>query len=216
MESKYIEPKLEYNSVYHIYNCGINGCSIFHDDEDYDRFLSNYSKFIEPIAETYAWSLLGNHFHIVVKIKKNENIQTLKQLGLFELKSIELSEDKKPDITKQFSHLFNAYAQFFNYKYNRHGALFERPFKRKKIDNREYFKRCLIYVHQNPLKHEFVTRLKDYRYTSFNLIFSDDYGFIQKSTVLKFFDDLVDFERLHEKLISLDEGVDESTHKLVD
>jgi putative transposase len=65
------DAKLEYNSVYHIYNCGINGCNLFISVDDYDRFLSKYSKYIEPIADTFAWCLLGNHFHIVVRIKKS-------------------------------------------------------------------------------------------------------------------------------------------------
>lgn len=208
MDAKYKYPVLEYNSVYHIYNCGINGCNIFQDDKDYEKFLSNYSKYIEPIADTYAWSLLGNHFHIVIKIKKEENILSVKELHLFENKLRNKGlEDKKPDITKQFSHFFNAYAQYFNSKYKRHGSLFERPFKRNKIENREYFKRCIIYVHQNPLKHKFVTRLEDYRYTSYNYIFADEDGLIKKSTVLSLFDNLMDFEKSHENMVSLDEGL---------
>ena len=208
MDKRYIQPLLEFNTVYHIYNCGINGCSLFKSDEDYDRFLSKYSEFIEPIADTYSWCLLDNHFHVVLKTKKEEDIQTLKQLKLFEKKSSILSDEKKPDIAKQFSHLFNAYAQYFNHKYNRHGALFESPFKRKKIDNRQYFKRCLIYVHQNPLKHGFVTRLQDYRYTSFNLIFSHTNGFIKKSTVLNFFDNIDEYNKIHHELVNLTEGFD--------
>jgi REP element-mobilizing transposase RayT len=208
METKYLDPKLDYNCVYHIYNCGINGCSLFHSDDDYDRFLSKYSKYIEPIADTYAWSLLGNHFHFVLKIKKEQNIESLDDLKMFEKKSGVIVDGKKPNITKQFSHLFNSYAQYYNYKYKRHGTLFERPFKRKKIENREYFKRCLIYVHQNPKRHNFVENLKDYRYTSFNYFFSDENGFIKKSTVLNFFDNMNEFEETHEKLINLDENFD--------
>lgn len=198
------EPKLNYNSVYHIYNCGINGCSLFHDDDDYDRFLSKYALYIEPIADTYAWCLLGNHFHLVVRIKRESEIKTLDELGLFETKSKVKSTDKTPIPVKQFSHLFNSYAQYYNHKYNRHGGLFETPFKRKLIENREYFRRCLIYVHQNPVKHGFVERLLDYRYTSYNTVLSEKSTLLKREKVLTCFENNTDFVVSHAELVSLD------------
>jgi putative transposase len=206
--NQYSEPKLEYNSVYHIFNCGIDGCNIFVDDEDYDRFLSKFTKYIEPIADTYAWSLLGNHFHVVARIKKESELKTLEELGLYEEKTNIRTPEKKPDPVKQFSHLFNSYAQYFNYKYKRHGTLFERPFKRKLIDNRVYFKRCLLYVHQNPVKHGFVERLSDYRYTSFNTILSEKATLLKREKVLSLFENHSDFVLTHAKLIELDETFD--------
>jgi len=202
------EPKIEYNTVYHIFNCGINGCNIFNDDEDYDHFLSKYSKYIEPVADTYAWSLLGNHFHVVIRIKKESEIKTLEELGLFEEKTKIRTPGKKPDPSKQFSHLFNSHAQYFNHKYKRHGNLFERPFKRNLIDNRLYFKRCLIYVNQNPLKHGFVEILSDYRYTSYNSILSDSLTHLKRDTVLAFFGNRSDFELSHAELVNLEEAFD--------
>lgn len=205
---QYKEPKLEFNSVYHVYNCGIDGCTIFKDDKDYDRFLSKYATYIEPVADTYAWSLLGNHSHVVIKIKKESEIKTLEELRLFERKSGLRTPEKKPDPAKQFAHLFNSYAQYFNHKYKRHGSLFERPFKRKLIDNKPYFKRCLIYVHQNPIKHGFVERLTDYRYTSFNTILSDKTTHLKKEKVLAYFENINDFMLSHSELVSLDETFD--------
>ncbi|HEY5508580.1 MAG TPA: hypothetical protein VIK29_07915 [Paludibacter sp.] len=199
-------PKLEFDKVYHIYNCGINGCNIFNNDNDYDRFLSKYATYIEPIADTYAWSLLRNHFHLVVKIKKEINIKTLEDLKLFELSKEPHTPGKKPNPTQQFAHLFNAYAQYFNHKYNRHGSLFEHPFNRKLIDNRPYFKNCLIYVHQNPVKHGFVERLSDYRYTSYNTILSDKVTHLKREKVLTLFENKADFVLSHVVLVSLDES----------
>ena len=200
--------KLEYNSVYHIYNCGINGCNLFIDDNDYDRFLSKYATYIEPIADTYAWSLLGNHFHIIIRIKKVENIKTLDELKLFKTKSNQKELEKKPNPTKQFSHLFNSYAQYFNHKYKRHGALFERPFKRKLIDNLPYFKKCLIYVHQNPVHHGFVSNLSEYRYTSFNTLLSEKATLLKRDTVKSLFADKPDLIESHAVLVNLEESLD--------
>lgn len=205
MNAKNQYPKLEYNKVYHIYNSGVNGMSIFRDDNDYDKFLSNYEKYIDPIADTYAWSLLGNHFHILIKLKKEENILPLSELKLFDAGKTEILDNKKPDINKQFSHLFNAYTQYYNYKYKRRNVLFERPFKRIEIGNREYFKRCLIYIHQNPVKHGFVEKIENYRYCSFNYLFRDDGGNINKKSVLSFFKDIGDLRKVHQEMIELTE-----------
>lgn len=200
--------KLENDTIYHIYNCGINGCNLFITDDDYDRFLSKYSFYIEPIAETYAWCLLGNHFHIVVRIKKESEISTLEELDLYEVKTKIRTVGKKPNPTNQFSHLFNSYAQYFNNKYKRHGTLFERSFHKKPINNLSYFKRCLIYVHQNPIKHGFVEKLSDYRYTSYNSILSDKETLLKRKKVLTLFENQSDFSESHKELVSLDESFD--------
>lgn len=66
------EPLIHENK-YHIYNCGINGCNIFKETENYQYFLKLYDKYIRPIGETYAWILMPNHFHLLIRIKdKNE------------------------------------------------------------------------------------------------------------------------------------------------
>ncbi len=40
---------------------------------------------------------------------------------------------KIPKIHLHFLHIFNAYTKYINQRNNRHGSLFERPFKRKLI-----------------------------------------------------------------------------------
>ncbi|HKI89689.1 MAG TPA: hypothetical protein VKA38_11730, partial [Draconibacterium sp.] len=135
---------LEYGKFYHIYNRGINGCNLFHDNENYEYFLYLYGKYISPIANTYAWVLMKNHFHFLVRIKKEENIPFMGQTpegladssGSGENLSVSYrpeSVSKKYEPTNQFSHLFNAYTKAINKRYHRTGSLFEHPFKRIKI-----------------------------------------------------------------------------------
>ena len=40
---------LNVDKYYHIYNCGINGENLFHDEENYYYFLRLYHKYINPI-----------------------------------------------------------------------------------------------------------------------------------------------------------------------
>ena len=54
---------------YHIYNRGNNREDIFIQERNYRYFLRLYAKHIEPMADTYAYCLLRNHFHFLVRIK---------------------------------------------------------------------------------------------------------------------------------------------------
>jgi hypothetical protein len=53
---------------YHIYNHGVGGRNLFGEPENYEYFLGLYDKYISPIAEPYAWCLMPNHFHLLVRI----------------------------------------------------------------------------------------------------------------------------------------------------
>jgi hypothetical protein len=60
---------LEFGEYYHIYNRGINRGRIFFEERNYDYFLQLYAQHVVPIAETYAYCLLPNHFHFLVRIR---------------------------------------------------------------------------------------------------------------------------------------------------
>jgi len=135
-----IQP-LTYGKFYHIYNRGINGCNLFEGKDNYEYFLNLYDKHVSPAVDTFAWVLMKNHFHLLVRVKEEADF---------------ISPDRVPnpvrafDPSKHFSNLFNSYAQAFNKMYGRHGALFERPFKRKQIDDKDYFKNLVIYILAPP------------------------------------------------------------------
>ncbi len=59
-------PQLAYDTIYHIWNRGVNHSTIFHGDDNYRYFLKLYVHHIEPVAETYAYCLLPNHFHLLI------------------------------------------------------------------------------------------------------------------------------------------------------
>lgn len=72
---------LEFESYYHIYNRGINRCDLFRESKDYKHFLRLYEKYIEPIADTFAWVLMPNHFHLLIRIKSEKEIGIYKNLN---------------------------------------------------------------------------------------------------------------------------------------
>jgi len=83
-----IEP-LNYGKFYHIYNRGVNGCDLFVEPTNYEHFLNLYDKYISPVADTYAWVLMKNHFHLLVRVKEESEIGFLSDA--------KPSEDSIPD-----------------------------------------------------------------------------------------------------------------------
>lgn len=61
---------LKHGQIYHIYNRGNNRENLFREKRNYLHFLRLYTKYIVPVAVTYAYCLLPNHFHLLVKIRE--------------------------------------------------------------------------------------------------------------------------------------------------
>lgn len=172
---------LEPDCVYHIYNRGTNKQTIFLSKKDYNHFLFLWEKHIESVADIFAFCLLPNHFHFMVKIK---NIKDLRQLP----KIAELNEsDVKYYLSRQFSNLFNAYSRYFNLKYERDGKVFRERFKRKEVLTDEYFTKLIEYIHTNPVKHGITDNYKDYEYSSFWIHVLDTPTRLKRDEILKWY-----------------------------
>ena len=184
---------LEFGKYYHIYNRGINSCNLFKEEENYRYFRQLYKKHISPIATTLAWVLMPNHFHFLVRI--NEPPLTLS--GFQTLTGL-----KPPH--QSFSNLFNAYTQAFNKRYGRHGGLFERPFRRKLIEDDEYMKTLIVYIHTNPVHHSFCYHPGDYRWSSYNDYLTSDINCVPIVEAINLFGDLDNFTYFHNEKVVLD------------
>jgi putative transposase len=57
---------------YHVFNRGNNGEDLFREERNYSFFLKLYGKYITPVADTYAYCLLRNHFHVLLRIKREK------------------------------------------------------------------------------------------------------------------------------------------------
>ena len=66
---------IEHGYYYHIYNHGVGERDLFDETANYEYFLRLYDKYVSSIAETYAWVLMKNHFHFLVRIKEVNEIQ---------------------------------------------------------------------------------------------------------------------------------------------
>jgi len=120
-------PRLYSNSkVYHIILKGIDDQDIFYDDQDRKIFLK---QILDSKSEfnyiVYAYCLMGNHVHMVIK-----------------------SQDVF--LSKSIQSLLVRYVHYFNKKYNRSGPLVKNRFNSKKVENLQYFIDVCRYVHRNP------------------------------------------------------------------
>ena len=182
---------------YHIYNRGTNGEVLFKDQKYYSEFLQLYSKYITPVADTLAYCLMSNHFHFLVRTKDENDILTFEELSMFEKSKSGEHSSKKPNTSRQLSHLFNSYSKIINDAYQRTGSLFEHPFERRLIENENYLLTCILYIHNNPVKHGFVKSVEDFKWSSYNDLISDKATFLEREFVLNLFGDKDNFIRYH-------------------
>ncbi|WP_255515580.1 hypothetical protein [Flavobacterium sp. ZT3R18] len=169
------------------------------ENENYYHFLRLYAKYIEPVAETFAWCLLKNHFHILVRIKEKSEINN------GELSYSTTEKPKVIDPSRQFSHLFNAYTQAINKRYNRTGSLFETTFERKLVTSETYFQKLIYYIHNNPVHHGFVNQMSLYPWSSYETVISSKPTKLKREEVIEIFGDINNFIQYHEEQQNLNE-----------
>ena len=175
---------LEPGNYYHIYNRGNNRENIFFEAGNYLHFLNLFDKYIHLAAKTYAYCLLENHFHFLVRIHKEK-----------ELPEYFITDHRK--ISLPFSNLFNSYAKSINLKYGRTSSLFQERFKRKKIVSKEQLKDVIYFIHNNPVNHKIINDFKNYPYSSFNTILSEKESKISRKEVLEIFSGRNNFIEFH-------------------
>ena len=183
------EDLLEPDYLYHIFNRGNNSKLVFLNNENMSFFLKKTGEYLLPFFEIYAYCLMPNHFHFILRpkviIDSNAQISNNKK-GLHSKESI---------YSKSLAKLLSSYTQAFNKVYQRSGSLFESPFKRIRIDSEEYLRNLIIYIHQNP------DDFQNYKYSSYKAIISNGETSISKKEVLYLFDDVENFIKCHQENI---------------
>lgn len=216
--------QLESGQFYHIYNRGIDGCNLFRSEANYLRFLALFDKYVSPIADTYAWVLMPNHFHFLLRIKENVGYKysnadrsgdavrfeehkwettDLANLSAYEVPDC-VKTDKAPKPHLHLSHLMNAYSKYFNMQFARHGALFERAFKRKHIENESYLKQVILYIHNNPVHHGFCSHPGEYPWSSYLTCVSVKSTRLKRAEVIGWFDSEANFRNVHNEKVEIE------------
>lgn len=149
---------------------------------------------------------MPNHFHLVVRICKREEIENLirnKNISLEENSSKVLNFGRVTDneiekfLSKQFANLFSSYTQSFNKVYHRMGSLFIKNFKREPITGKTHFLSAIVYTHRNPIHHGFCKRLDEWLHSSYPGIIYGVESIVETDKMLKMAGSIDDFIEMH-------------------
>lgn len=128
--------------IYHIMLRGANRQEIFHDDDDRITLLDILNKYkIKSEIILYAWCLMDNHVHLLIKEGKEDISITMKRIGV-------------------------SFVKYYNWKYRTIGHLFQDRFKSENVETIRYLLTVIRYIHQNPVKAGIVTRPDEWRWSS--------------------------------------------------
>jgi putative transposase len=180
---------------YHIYNRGNNRETLFRSEENYRYFLKLYAVYVEPVAITYAYCLLPNHFHLHLRVRTlQEQIEWFEKFGTEDtiLDRLPLSPGR------QLGNLFNAYAKAVNKAFDRSGSLFQKPFQRIPVTEQSYLVRLICYIHRNPQRHGTIDDFTRWPYSSYRSLLSSLPTRLERESVVGWFGGQEGFRRAHQ------------------
>ena len=123
------QPRLDApGALHHIMGRGIERTTIFRTDQDREDFLSRLADLcLDGNLKVYAWCLLSNHFHLLVRTARRP-------------------------ISTSMRKLLTGYVVNFNLRHKRHGHLFQNRYKSIICEDDPYLLELTRYIHLNPLR----------------------------------------------------------------
>lgn len=132
-------------AIYHITQRAPGREVVFVEDSDYLRFLSVLKKMVKKFnIDLFCFSLMPNHLHLLLKINKK-------------------------NLSEAMQYLFQAYAVYYNIKYNRKGHVFCGRYRASFCNDDSYLMTASLYIHLNPYKAGLTEHYDDYRWSSLSL-----------------------------------------------
>lgn len=121
----------------HVIVRGIERSEIFQDDDDRRRFVARLSSLlVETQADCFAWALIPNHFHLLLRCNRGE-------------------------LSRFMRRLLTGYAVTFNRRHHRTGHLFQNRYKSIVCEEDTYLLELVRYIHLNPLRAGLVKDLEE-------------------------------------------------------
>ena len=148
----------------HLMSRGNRKEAIFKNAQDYITFLcmleTTQTKY--PF-DLHAFCLMTNHFHLLVGTREEH-------------------------VSKIMQFLLKRFTDFFNYKYDLVGHLFQGRYTSSIIKDDRYFMEVSRYIHMNPVKAGLVHYAEDYTYSSYPAYINGrNLRILKKDRVLSYF-----------------------------
>lgn len=204
--ANYLLSSFQEQSFYHVICKSISGKKLFLNDENKRYFLERYQYFLNDYLETYAFCLLDNHVHWLIKIKSAAEIvdflktMSIERQTITHKKFLQKECDFHELIEQQFNRLFIGYSLALNKKHDVKGHLFHRPFRRICIADDMHLTQLYVYIHANPLKHGITKDFFTFKWSSYQAILSNSATNIQREKVLDWFGDREQFINAHKEM----------------
>ena len=190
---------------YHILGRAIGNEKIIREEMNYPFLLDKYNKHVQPVADTFSYCLLPNHFHFSVRIK---NIIELESHFKKKKPQKVFNPDLVPDfIMERFSNWLNSYTKAFNKTYDRKGSLFIDYLSRAEIQNKKQIAATTFYIHKNPVHHAFCKSMEEWHWSSYNTLLGNATTFLLQKEVLEWFDGKDGFINFHQQPAFLKDAV---------
>jgi REP element-mobilizing transposase RayT len=107
---------------------GIEKREIYRDRIDRQAFLERLSEIIiEGQAKLYAWALMPNHFHLLLRPQEASMVDIMRRL-------------------------MTGYSVWHNKRHKRSGHLFQNRYKSIVVEEEPYFLELVRYIHLNPIR----------------------------------------------------------------
>ena len=136
------------NHYYHIYNRGNNRETIFFEADNYLFFLRKLQTYLCPLVNVIAYCLMPNHYHLLVRIKTSEVLQT-------------------SEVSKSMMKLSVSYTKAINKRFERVGSLFQGAYHSKLIEDEIHLLHLCRYIHANPVKDGLVNDPDSWPYSNY-------------------------------------------------
>ena len=164
-------------ALHHIICRGIERRDIFRDDKDRNNFIERFGRLVsESKTVCYAWALLPNHFHLLLRTG-NVPIATI------------------------MCRLLTGYAVTFNHRHRRTGHLFQNRYKSILCQEDPYLLELVRYIHLNPLRTGLVSsmdQLNFYKYCGHSFLLGKRKNYWQDiNMVLQLFGRKISSARKH-------------------
>jgi putative transposase len=163
-------------AIYHVMSrTALDGFPIKDVEKDFMLdLIKRYSTLY--FTEILGFCLMGNHFHLLVKMIPDNRFTDEEIQKRFETHygdSRDFSEGQIPYLREKLCSLSEfvreikvGFARFYNRRHNRRGYFWGDRFKSVIVEKGETLINCLAYIDLNPLRAGIVDRPEDYRWNS--------------------------------------------------
>ncbi len=177
---------LQPGGFYHVFSRGNGRANLFVEERNYDYFLHLYWRHLGNAVDTFAYCLMPNHFHLLIRVKTGEP------------PGAQSVAPRPISASRQFANLFNAYAKAVNKTYGRSGSLFQKPFRRVAVQTHKQLLAVLRYIHRNPQRHGFVTDFRAYPHSSYAALRAETPTHLARTETVGWSGNIVEMEQFHQ------------------